>query len=95
VNEATAESWRAKREGRVHVNWVEAAERVLREIGCPLTSIEIAHEPIRLGYKRSSETTPKYGVQAAIARDLREGWREASPFVVLGEGNEVRKYGLK
>ncbi len=75
--------------------WLVAIESILAASDRPLGSREIAEIAFAEGLAIRRSGTPEYSVQAAISRDLRRGRRELSPFVVLGSGQEARRYWLK
>lgn len=76
------------------MNWLHAARKVLEESDRPLTSHEIADRAIRSGFKSSTGEHSHYSVQAAIAKDIKQKGQD-STFIVLGRGNDIRRYGIR
>jgi hypothetical protein len=100
VSRNTRRLIRAKKHGIIQSmterrSWLTIAEAVLSRSNGPLDSREIADIALREGLILPRGVAPEYSVQAAISRDLKTGRRYLSPFVVLGSGNEIRRYWLK
>lgn len=75
--------------------WLTTAETILAHSSEPLDSREIANIAVREGLIPPRGVSPEYSVQAAISRDLKAGRCHLSPFLVVGSGNERRRYWLK
>lgn len=75
---------------------IEAAEVVLRDSPHPLHSAEIVSLAVSAGLIAPPKgRSPDHTLQAAIWRDLHQRRKEASPFVLIGEGRINRRYWLK
>lgn len=72
---------------------IEAAEKVLLEVGHPMHSMEIVQYATKRGWITPKGKTPHHSLQAAIYKHIRSHGR-ASLFVKVGGVRQLRKYGL-
>jgi len=73
---------------------IEAAEKVLAEVGHLMHSMEIIQYAKRKGWIAPKGKTPHHSLQAAIFKHLRSHGK-ASLFVKVGGVRQLRKYDLR
>ena len=85
-------SMKGKR-GRL-MNYLDAAERTIREQNKPLHSNEIVEYAKKRGWISPRGKTPANSLQAAIWRDTKR-FGNSSRFLMIGRGKYHRKYSLR